>query len=74
MREIAIVHEDSAHKLLVEAILKELKLNIDLVEFYPVGSKSYFFNQDRPEIKLLKDRVDNSIIRRILFLADADDS
>ncbi len=73
---IAILHEGSAKKTadneLLKLLIKELNLNLELVEFFGMGGKDNFFKIDNTNYKLLLDKIREETISKVFFVLDAD--
>ena len=80
MKSIAIVYEDDAHEKLIKALMsflriKTVEIDDELCEFHPpLGSKSNFFKIENDHYRLLKTKADNDVLKKILFVIDADNS
>lgn len=76
MKSIAILHEGNNKKThdkeLICLLMQHLGLDMELVDFYGMGSKSEFFKADNSNYRLLKARVEAEQLRKLLFVADAD--
>lgn len=72
----AILHEGNAKKTndneLLRLLIKDMGLNIDQVEFFGFGAKSNFFKAEFNRYKVLKQRIQEEEIDKILFVVDAD--
>jgi hypothetical protein len=76
MVKLAICHEGHTKKSLdseiIKLLLKDLKLDINRVEFYGFGSKSNFFKKDYKVYQNLQMAIKEQEIEKILFVLDAD--
>ena len=76
MKRLAILHEGNAKPThdnhLIGLLIQHLNLNINLVDFYGMGSKRNFFNLESIGYQLLKQRDTDNQIHKVLFIVDAD--
>ena len=74
--KVAIIHEGNAYKSadskLLTLLIKHLKLDIEQVEFYGMGNKSNFFKNDHAVYELIKNNINEELIKGLLFVIDAD--
>jgi hypothetical protein len=74
---LAILHEGNAKKThdnnLIRLLIEHLALDIKLVDFYGIGTKSNFFKEEHEAYQLLISRIKIEQIERVLFVIDADD-
>jgi len=75
MKSIFILHEGNEKKTndnqLLKLLIEHLKLDVDLISFYGMGSKSNFFKiEEYPTV--LTEGVKNEQIDKVLFVVDAD--
>jgi len=69
----AILHEGkSIDKGFFKLLLKHLNLDISLVSFYGMGSKSNFFKIDNKQYKDILLEVELERISKLLFIVDSD--
>jgi hypothetical protein len=71
MKSIAILHEGNAKpthdNYLVSLLIQHLNLDNNLVDFYGMGSKSNFFKPDYVAYQLLKPKITDNQINKILL-------
>lgn len=76
MKNLAILHEGNAKPThdnhLITQLIQHLNLDIQSIEFYPMGRKSNFFKCDYPAYRLLKQKFNDKKLKRLLFVIDAD--
>jgi len=76
MVKLAICHEGHTNKSLdgeiIKLLLKDLKLDVNRVEFYGFGSKSNFYKKNYKVYKNLQMAIQEQEIKKILFVLDAD--
>ncbi len=72
--KVAIVCEGKDDKKFFLKLLKDLGLDEKLVEFYPLGVKSNFFNLGNSTYSALKKQIDAEEIAKVLFVVDADNA
>lgn len=73
----AIFHEGkdskkAADNSLIKLLIDDLSLDIGLVQFYPMGSKSNFFKKNSLKYKELLQSIRIDQISKALFILDAD--
>jgi hypothetical protein len=76
MKPIAILHEGNAKPThdnhLIGLLIRHLELDIGQIDFYGMGTKRNFFDLNSIGYQVLKQRVADNQIRKILLIADAD--
>jgi hypothetical protein len=76
MKNLVILHEGNAKPThdnhLIIQLIQHLNLDIQSIDFYPMGRKSNFFKLGSDPYLLLKSGVENKQIQKILFIIDAD--
>ncbi|MDM8568729.1 hypothetical protein QUF50_04295 [Thiotrichales bacterium HSG1] len=76
MVKVTILHEGNAKKtndnLLLKLLIENLKLDVNRVEFFGMGSKSNFFKLENDTYNSIKMGINDEIISKILFVIDAD--
>lgn len=75
MKSIVILHEGNEKNThdnqLIRLLMQSLKLNVDTVSFFGMGTKSNFFKPENyPEF--LKEGVNAGTIEKVLFVVDSD--
>lgn len=74
MVRVAILHEgnnqDTSDKKFIKALLANLELDANFIQFEGFGSKSNFFKKEK--YSLLEQQVETDQINKILFIVDAD--
>lgn len=77
MKSLAILHEGntkSSHDNdLITLLMQHLELDVSLVDFYGMGSKSNFFKIEGVCYKTLLPRINAGQVKKVLFIVDADD-
>lgn len=75
MKPIFILHEGNDKKTadneLIRLLMTDLGLDLNLVDFRGMGSKSNFFKPEK--YGLLKQAVETNQVKKMLFIVDADD-
>ena len=75
MKSIFILHEGNDKKTadneLIRLLMTDLGLDLNLVDFRGMGSKSNFFKAEK--YGLLKQAVETNQVKKMLFIVDADD-
>jgi len=70
---VAILHEGKDDKKYIKRILKYLNItNYTDDTFYEMNNKSNFFKTDYVNYKILKQKIKNDEITKLLFILDAD--
>jgi tRNA nucleotidyltransferase (CCA-adding enzyme) len=76
MVKVAILHEGNSQKThdneLLKLLIENLGLNINKVEFFGMGYKSNFFDQENTKYKRLKLQIQEKEVNKVLFVIDAD--
>lgn len=77
MVKVAILHEGKKGKsedsVLLNLLIKKLNLPLEKIEFFGMSTKSNFFKLDDVNYKRLKNDIDAEMIKKVLFIIDADD-
>ena len=76
MVKVAIFHEGNNKKThdneLIALLIKQLRLDIERVKFFGMGSKGNFFKIDHKNYKELKLDIELRNVSKVLFVVDAD--
>ncbi len=70
--KIAVLHEGTLDRKVIEKLIEHLNLDAKLVAFYPMGVKNNFFKQDSPAYIALSQPIENEEISKVFFILDAD--
>ena len=77
MKSLAIFHEGNAKpnhdNHLITLLMQHLELDVSLIDFYGMGSKSNFFKINNVRYKTLLPRINAGQVKKVLFIVDADD-
>lgn len=69
---VAILHEGKDDKKYIKRILEHLNLKYSDENFHEMNNKSNFFKEDYFVYKLLKQKIENEEVEKLLFVLDAD--
>lgn len=69
---VAILHEGKDDKKYIKRILEHLNLEFSDENFHEMNNKSNFFKEEYFVYKLLKQKIENEEIEKILFILDVD--